>query len=48
MAPEGPVGPRSDIFSLGKLLYEIGTGRDRLSFLTSHRGCPPTRDSLGN
>jgi WD40 repeat protein/serine/threonine protein kinase len=32
--PEGPINPRSDIFSLGKLLYEISTGRDRLEFPT--------------
>lgn len=30
--PEGPVNPLSDIYSLGKLLYEISTGKDRLQF----------------
>ncbi|MGN6386077.1 MAG: protein kinase domain-containing protein [Verrucomicrobiota bacterium] len=30
--PEGPTTPRADIFGLGKLLYEISTGRDRLEF----------------
>lgn len=30
--PEGPIGPQSDIYSLGKLLYEIATGKDRLQF----------------
>ncbi len=29
VAPEGPGTPQADIFSLGKLLYEIATGHDR-------------------
>jgi WD40 repeat protein len=32
LPPEGPVSPQADIFSLGKVLYEISTGRDRLDF----------------
>lgn len=32
MPPEGPVGPLSDIYSLGKVLYEIATGKDRCEF----------------
>jgi WD40 repeat protein len=32
IAPEGPTSPLADIFSLGKLLYEIATGLDRLDF----------------
>ena len=32
MPPEGPVGPASDIYSLGKVLYEIATGKDRCEF----------------
>ena len=30
--PEGPGTPQADVFSLGKLLYEICTGKDRLDF----------------
>jgi serine/threonine protein kinase len=30
--PEGPGTPQADIYSLGKVLYEISTGKDRLDF----------------
>jgi WD40 repeat protein len=30
--PEGPGTPQADVFSLGKLLYEASTGRDRQEF----------------
>lgn len=39
MAPEGPGSPASDVFSLGMVLYEASTGKDRLDFpdLPSYR-----------
>ncbi len=30
--PEGPKSAQADIFSLGKVLYEVSTGKDRLQF----------------
>jgi serine/threonine protein kinase len=30
--PEGPGSAQADVFSLGKLLYEVSTGKDRLDF----------------
>jgi WD40 repeat protein len=30
--PEGPGSPAADVFSLGKVLYEASTGKDRLDF----------------
>ena len=30
--PEGPGTPQADIYSLGKVLYEISMGKDRLDF----------------
>jgi len=30
--PEGPNSAQADVFSLGKVLYEVGMGRDRLDF----------------
>ncbi|MGB8166209.1 MAG: bifunctional serine/threonine-protein kinase/formylglycine-generating enzyme family protein [Chthoniobacteraceae bacterium] len=32
MPPEGPGSVQADIYSLGKVLYEISTGKDRLDF----------------
>src|SRR2546425_11357099 len=30
--PEGPGTPQADLYSLGKVLYEISTGKDRQAF----------------
>jgi serine/threonine protein kinase len=32
IAPEGPGTPQADLYSLGKVLYEMLTGKDRLDF----------------
>src|SRR5437016_3620451 len=32
LPPEGPGTPQADIYSLGKVLYEVSMGRDRLDF----------------
>jgi WD40 repeat protein len=32
MPPEGPGRPQGDIYSLGKVMYEMATGQDRLEF----------------
>ncbi len=44
VAPEGPGTPASDIFSLGMVLYEASTGKDRLDFPE----LPSYRDSGSN
>jgi eukaryotic-like serine/threonine-protein kinase len=46
--PEGPGTPRADIYSLGKLLYETCTGKDRLDFpeIDSQLSTRPDRERL--
>src|SRR5207245_1016017 len=46
--PEGPGTPRADIYSLGKLLYETCTGKDRLDFpeIDSQLSARPDRERL--
>jgi serine/threonine protein kinase len=46
--PEGPGTPCADVYSLGKLLYEICTGKDRLDFpeVDSELSTRPDRDRL--
>ncbi len=48
VAPEGPGTPQADLYSLGKLLYEISTGCDRKEFpaLPSDIASRPDRDAL--
>jgi serine/threonine protein kinase len=46
--PEGPGAPRADVYSLGKLLYETCTGKDRLDFpeIDSQLSERPDRERL--
>ncbi len=46
--PEGPGTAQADIFSLGKLLYEVSTGKDRLDFpeIDSQLSARPDREQL--
>jgi eukaryotic-like serine/threonine-protein kinase len=46
--PEGPGTPAADIYSLGKLLYETCTGKDRLDFpeIDSQLSARPDREQL--
>ena len=46
--PEGPGTAQADIFSLGKLLYEVSTGKDRLDFpeIDSQLSTRPDREQL--
>jgi formylglycine-generating enzyme required for sulfatase activity len=46
--PEGPGTAQADIFSLGKLLYEVSTGKDRLDFpeIDSRLSTRPDKEEL--
>jgi eukaryotic-like serine/threonine-protein kinase len=46
--PEGPGTAQADVFSLGKLLYEVSTGKDRLDFpeIDSQLSTRPDREQL--
>ena len=48
VAPEGPGTPQADLYSLGKLLYEISTGCDRKEFpaLPPDVASRPDREAL--
>jgi serine/threonine protein kinase/Tfp pilus assembly protein PilF len=48
VAPEGPGTPQADLYSLGKLLYEVSTGCDRKEFpaLPPDIATRPDRDAL--
>ena len=47
VAPEGPGTVQADLYSLGKVLYEISTGRDRLDYPEFPTGLKDFPDQQG-
>jgi WD40 repeat protein/serine/threonine protein kinase len=46
VAPEGPFSPQADLYSLGKVLYESATGKDRQRFPEPPTSLDTAKDSM--
>lgn len=47
IAPEGPNSPQADLYSLGKVLYEMSMGKDRMDFPEPFTDLGQAEDSHG-